>query len=144
MRKAVIPFFMSTKIKLILLVFSIGLGGCYTSVECVCPDIYNPVCGANGKDYQSPCPAECDDVPYTYGECPVYGIGTVKFTGDTLCGFVIQIIDQQYKPQQLAGEFQEHGKTVNLRYRRMLNYYDCLSQNMSFQEIVILEITSFP
>lgn len=128
-----------------ILFFSLfALTGCFTSVDCVCPDLYNPVCGANGKNYSSPCPAECDNMPYTFGECPVTGIGTIKFSGDSLCGFIIQVLDQKYKPQQLDDEYKEHGKTVTIKYRRMFNFYDCLSQSTSYQEINILSIDEFP
>jgi len=128
----------------ILFILLLGLTGCNTSIDCVCPDIYNPVCGANGENYSSPCPADCEDMPYTFGECPVVGIGTVKFSGDTLCGFIVQVLDRKYKPQQLADEFKEHGKVVTIKYRRMVNMYYCLSQNTSYQEINILSIDEFP
>lgn len=127
---------------LFLLLFC--LTGCFTAMDCVCPDIYNPVCGANGENYSNPCSADCDDMPYTNGECPVTAIGTVKFTGDTLCGFIIQVLDQKYKPQQLDNEFKDNGKIVTIKYRGLLNFYDCASQSMSYQEINILSIDEFP
>lgn len=129
------------KISFVLL---LSLTGCFAAVDCICPDIYNPVCGSNGKNYSSPCLADCDDIQYTSGECPVTAIGTVKFSGDTLCGFFIQVLNQKYKPQQLDSEFKENGKIVIVRYRRILNYYECLSQNTSYQEISILSIDEFP
>jgi len=135
---------MNRLINIISFVLLFGLTACFTAVDCVCPDIYNPVCGANGENYDSPCLADCEDISYTFGECPVTAIGTVKFTGDTLCGFVIQVLYQKYKPQQLDSEFKENGKTVTIKYRRMPNYYECLSQNTSYQEINILSIDEFP
>lgn len=128
----------------IAFILIISLTGCFTAIDCVCPDLYSPVCGANGEDYSNPCSAECDDMPYTIGECPVTAVGTVKFTGDSLCGFIIQVLNQKYKPQQLDDEFKENGKIVTVRYRRMLNFYDCLSQSTSYQEIKILSIDEFP
>jgi len=128
----------------ILFILLFGLSSCFTAFDCVCPDIYNPVCGANGKNYDNPCSAECDDMPYTSGECPITAIGTVKFTGDTVCGFIIQVLDQKYKPQQLPNEFKENGKIVSVKYQRTFYTYDCLSQNTSYQEINILSIDEFP
>jgi len=129
------------KISFVLL---FGLTGCYSAIDCVCPDLYNPVCGANGENYANPCSAECEKMPYTYGECPVTAIGTGKFTGDTLCGFIIQVLDQKYKSQLLADEFKKNGIIVTVRYRRLIDVYDCLSQNISYQEINILSIEEFP
>ncbi len=39
--------------------------------ECDCPLDFEPVCGANGVQYDSACFAECAGVAYTLGECTI-------------------------------------------------------------------------
>ena len=44
-------------------------GSCEYDNSCVCPEIYEPVCGANGITYSNSCFAGCDGVTYFEGEC---------------------------------------------------------------------------
>ena len=130
---------MKTKSHIIILFVLLILYGC-PNQNCVCPDLYAPVCGDNGKTYSNPCLAECDGVSYVDGECPVYGIGVVEYSGDTLCGFYISIFENLYKPEELLEEFKVHDKVVTLKYRRLNKYFTCDNPYNHLQEIQILEI----
>jgi len=128
-----------------LIIFAIlasltGLQGCYIDKECLCTDIYAPVCGENGVTYVNSCAAECDDIKYIDGECPVYGIGQVTFSGDSLCGFLVKISGSMYSPDTLAPFFREDGLWVSLRYRRFNQYFTCEEPYGHYQSIQVLEI----
>ena len=119
------------------------ISGCYIDKECLCTDIYDPVCGANNKSYGNPCEAECDNVKYIKGECPVSGIGQVVFSGDSTCGFLVNILGQSYKPDTILPQFRIEGLNVSLYYRRLMDFESCFYPVEEFQVIHILEMEKF-
>lgn len=130
-------------IRIFILPLLILLGSCKTNQDCICPNLFEPVCGANNKTYENECLAKCDDISFISGECPVYGIGTIQYEGDTsqnACGYLINILNKKYKPVDLAPQFQEDNLLVNLKYRKLSEYYICDDPYGNYRKIEILEI----
>ena len=122
----------------LLIVFS----SCKTN-ECICPDYYLPVCGSNNQTYPNSCEADCDNVTYIDGQCPVYGVGKIIYEGDTAsggCGFLIKILNEKFKPLDLAIDYQEPNLWVTLKYRILNTRYSCNSPIEQYFEIEVLEI----
>lgn len=119
---------------MLLLVFSTACN------DCICPENYDPVCGENGRTYGNPCLAECDDVQYIEGECPVYGIGKIEYSGDTICGYYILVLGTRYKPTNLPDDHKIHGQNVGMRYRKMNKWFTCDDPYSHDQEIILLQI----
>ncbi|MBF2052733.1 MAG: kazal domain protein [Candidatus Sericytochromatia bacterium] len=58
--------------KVMVLLCLLPLGACRSQTlpgDAVCPDIYMPVCGADGRNYPNACEAQKAGQSYQSGEC---------------------------------------------------------------------------
>ena len=104
-----------------------------TSLEdCICTEEFQPVCGEDGIQYDNSCLAECADVNYEEGACPIMAKGKILFLGDPAidgCGWVISIdIDGaaiNFRPDNLPVAFQKEDLVVSLVYRETFELSPC-------------------
>lgn len=109
-----------------LLVFS--LSACDPDDECICYEIYAPVCGCDGVEYANDCFAECAGVTFTEGKCPLTKEGRVLDTGPVAadgCDWVILIDSTQYHPEELPAAFQQNDLEVLVKYQLLPDTFFC-------------------
>ncbi len=134
-------------LSLILAVFALMAMKCKEDLsDCVCIEIYAPVCGEDGVQYDNSCFAECEGVEYTDGFCPVETTGIINYHDPAAdgCGWTISIatgdIVGDYKPSEaLAEEFKEQDLEVNLTYKTLLEGEDCGFGTIAKIEILEIE-----
>jgi len=100
--------------------------------DCICMEIFQPVCGADGKEYSNSCFAACAGVDFTAGACPITHKGKVLDLGDPRvdgCGWVIalDIGDEatNVRPDSLPTIFQRHELPIELTYRTTFEQSVC-------------------
>lgn len=94
-----------------------------TDEDCICIEIYAPVCGNDGQTYGNSCIAECAGVTYSEGVCPTEINATVLDLGGPAldgCGWVLQFEVngdlKNHRADTLGNDFLQHELAVKIQF----------------------------
>jgi len=104
--------------------------------------IYAPVCGEDGLEYGNACEAECKNINYTNGKCPIEGTGMIRVidAGSFPCNILIILQSQEFVPLNIDSVFLKDSLLVHIKGRPLLDYVNC-TPNLIKEKIEILFIS---
>lgn len=138
---------LKTRPILILSIFFILFIQCQP--DCSCSTHYLPVCGMDSLTYQNECEANCMNIAFTYGICPLIEKGTILFLGNTTqngCGWLVQtdnestLINNLLLPNDLSVNYKEKGLRIEITYRPNDVIYECLSDGVIYSVMKNIEV----
>ena len=124
----------------LLLLGSLAIRSCKVNTDRVCTEYHHPVCGDDGITYENECLAQCAGVDYYDGTCAMDAIGSIQFSGDSLCGYLVNILNLKFKPDTLGPEFKVENLLVFVKYRQLNQYYICDNPYGNYQVIQVIEM----
>ena len=131
--------------------FLFSLTSCDKSddIDCICNEIFAPVCGSDGTQYSNSCFAECAGVAYTQGECPIETQALVVWLGEPSldgCGWMINLdvdgINHDWYPDALADEFKVDSLAVDISYQMTSDSSFCGLDPTKIPVIELVEISA--
>ena len=115
--------------------------------DCVCIEIYQPVCGNDGQEYSNSCKAECAGVTFSEGVCPietnakVLDFGSLALDG---CGWLLEFevdgVVKNHHANDLPTSFEQDQLEVKISYRPTLLEYSCGLLPTVYPEIDLVTI----